>query len=153
CKPVTILFGRGTTESGIPDALGGTVGPALRTQATKKGWAIEGIKYDASLAGIYCLGMPGGVACIDQLSKLVQRCPNTKVILSGYSQGAMVARICAAWSKEPAQKQIAGLALFGDPFNGAAVKGVPKENVKTWCTSGDGVCKGDFSISAAHLAY
>jgi len=79
--------------------------------------------------------------------------PQYNIVLSGYSQGAMVARICAAWAGEAAKKQIKGLALFGDPFNGADVKGISTSKVKTWCNNNDGVCKGDFSIGVAHLSY
>lgn len=64
-----------------------------------------------------------------------------------------MARICAAYANESAKKQIAGIALFGDPFNGASVKGVPQEHIKSWCEKNDGVCNGQLSIGFAHLAY
>lgn len=38
-------------------------------------------------------------------------------------------------------------------MNGADVKGMPNDRIKTICNQGDGVCKGEFSISAAHLSY
>lgn len=56
-------------------------------------------------------------------------------------------------SGEAAKKQIAGLALFGDPSNGASVKGVPQEKIKTWCEAKDGVCARGLNIGIAHLAY
>jgi len=149
CAANTLLFGRGTTEVGV---MGSTVGPALSAKMGA-GWKVEGINYDASLTGIYCIGMAGGVKCIDQINKLADRCPKTNIVLSGYSQGAMVARICAAWAGPKAKPLIKGLALFGDPFNGASVKGIDQKRIKTWCSNGDGVCKGQFSISAAHLSY
>jgi len=65
----------------------------------------------------------------------------------------MVSRICVAWVNQKTRSQVAGLALFGDPFNGAAVKGMPQERVKTWCAAGDGVCSGLFQIGVAHLSY
>jgi len=150
CTENTVLFGRGTTE---PGTMGTTVGPALSTGLSGSSWSVHGISYSADLSGIYCLGMSGGLKCVQQINALATRCPKTNIVLSGYSQGAMVARICAAWAGEAAKKQIKGLALFGDPFNGADVKGIPASNVKTWCNSGDGVCKGQFQIGAAHLAY
>jgi len=150
CRENTVLFGRGTTEIG---SLGSTVGPALSSGLGGAGWSVQGISYSADLSGIYCLGMTGGLKCVQQINALAARCPKTNIVLSGYSQGAMVARICAAWAGDAAKKQIKGLALFGDPFNGADVKGIPKSQIKTWCNSGDGVCKGAFQIGAAHLAY
>jgi len=150
CAANTLLFGRGTTEVGV---MGTTVGPALQRGLTGAGWKVQGIQYSADLSGIYCLGMTGGLKCRDQVNALGKRCPNTKIVLSGYSQGAMVARICAAWVDESVKKQIKGLALFGDPFNGADVKGIPQSRIRTWCNPTDGVCKGQFQIGAGHLAY
>lgn len=46
-----------------------------------------------------------------------------------------------------------GVVVFGDPFNGASIKGFPKDGIKTFCNAGDGVCSGKFSITAAHLSY
>jgi cutinase len=86
--------------------MGMSVGPSLKG-ALSSSWHVEGIDYDASMLGDYCVGLPGGVQCKKQLEALVTKCPNTKVVTSGYSQGAMVARICAAFASETAKKRIA----------------------------------------------
>jgi hypothetical protein len=103
CRENTVLFGRGTTELG---SLGSTVGPALSSGLGGAGWSVQGISYSADLSGIYCLGMTGGLKCVQQINALAARCPKTNIVLSGYSQGAMVARICAAWAGDAAKKQI-----------------------------------------------
>jgi hypothetical protein len=103
CSENTLLFGRGTTEIGV---MGTTVGPALQSGLSGSGWTVQGISYSADLSGIYCLGMSGGLKCVEQINALASRCPKTNIVLSGYSQGAMVARICAAWAGEAAKKQI-----------------------------------------------
>jgi hypothetical protein len=90
------------------------------------------------ISGIYCLGMTGGMRCVEQINKLAAQCPQTNFVLSGYSQREMVVRECAVWADKKARKLIKGLALFGDPFNGADVKGIPADRIKTWCNSGDG---------------
>jgi hypothetical protein len=41
---------------------------------------------------------------------------------------------------------------YGDPFNGAPVKGW-NGPIKTFCRSSDAVCTGQFKIGTAHLAY
>jgi hypothetical protein len=33
------------------------------------------------------------------------------------------------------------------------VKGISTDKIKTFCNPTDGVCKGEFSISAGHLSY
>jgi cutinase len=138
CQPVYNLFGRGTTESGT---MGGTVGPKLSKALGSKISTI-GIPYSANLDGINCIGLPGGIKCVDQLAALAAKCPSSQFFLSGYSQGAMVARICAAYSKDDVKKRIKGIVTFGDPFNGASVKGLPKDSVKVYCNPSDGVCQG-----------
>jgi len=150
CKPNINLFARGTTEVG---AMGSSVGPAISRALGTAKWKTVGVSYSADIAGDNCIGFPGGIKCVDQLAKLAQQCPEANFFLSGYSQGAMVARICAAFSKDDVKKKIKGVVVFGDPFNGATIKGFPKENIKTFCSAADGVCSGQFSITAAHLAY
>lgn len=108
CAPWVLLFGRGTTELGD---LGATVGQGLA--AGLRGdpkWKVRGISstdgYSAGLDGIYCIGMTGGMACKDVLNKMSKQCPTSKFVTSGYSQGAMVARICVAYAEESAKKQV-----------------------------------------------
>ncbi|TLD38427.1 hypothetical protein E2P81_ATG00970 [Venturia nashicola] len=149
CKPYSMIFGRGTTEMGT---MGSTVGPML-SSALGREWHVEGVSYSADMAGINCIGLPGGINCVKQIDALADKCPSTKIVLSGYSQGAMVGRICAAFASDAAKKQLVALALFGDPFNGASVKGVPQDRIKSWCEAKDGVCSGGLVIGAAHLAY
>lgn len=48
-----------------------------------------------------------------RLEKLAEVCQNTKVILTGYSQGAQVA---GDVYQEKSWKQVVGVALFGDPY-------------------------------------
>jgi hypothetical protein len=65
-----------------------------------------GVKYTADIAGDNCIGFPGGMKCIEQLAKLAQQCPTSNFFISGYSQGAMVAHICTAFSKDEIKKRI-----------------------------------------------
>jgi hypothetical protein len=84
--------------------MGSTVGPALSARLT--GWTVEGISYSADLSGIYCMGLQGGIKCLSQIKKVTDRCPKTNIVLSGYSQGAMVARECAAYTDDKIRAQI-----------------------------------------------
>jgi Cutinase len=102
CKPNVLLFARGTTE---PGTMGSTVGPAL-SRALGSKWRVDGVRYTADIAGDNCIGFPGGVKCVDQLAKIAQSCPDSNFFLSGYSQGAMVARICVAFSKDDVKRKV-----------------------------------------------
>jgi hypothetical protein len=115
CSANTLLFGRGTTEVG---AMGSTVGPALQRGLTGAGWKVQGIQYSADLGGIYCLGMTGGLKCRDQVNALGKRCPNTKIVLSGYSQGAMVAHNALGYASPQAVARVAVSPFFPCGFSG-----------------------------------
>lgn len=45
------------------------------------------------------------------------------------------------------------ILTYGDPFNGATVKGFDSSKIKINCNPTDGVCKGDFTIGVGHLSY
>jgi hypothetical protein len=102
CKPNILVFARGTMEGGT---MGQTVGPALSRALGSKFRAV-GVKYTADIAGDNCIGFPGGMKCVDQVAKLAQQCPTSSFFISGYSQGAMVAHICTAFSKDAVKKRI-----------------------------------------------
>jgi hypothetical protein len=102
CKANIFLFARGTTEPGV---MGSTVGPALSGALSSK-FSSVGISYTADVGGINCIGLPGGVKCRDQLAKLAAKCPTSAFFLGGYSQGAMVVRLCAAHSTDEVKKRI-----------------------------------------------
>lgn len=92
CAPNTLIFARGTSELGT---LGTTVGPLVAggLEAIAPGqWSIQGVPYDASIAGDDCLGLPGGQIAAQLLASVASKCPKTKIVMSGYSEGAMVVR-------------------------------------------------------------
>lgn len=95
CKPYTLFFARGTTE---PGNMGMSVGPALETAIEKLvggagNLATQGITYPASIAGTAVGSMnPKAAQGATAMAKLVQqvktKCPSSKIIIGGYSQGA-----------------------------------------------------------------
>jgi len=148
CTPNMIIFAKGTLEPGI---FGLLVGPALKAKAPT-GWTMVGVSYQATIAGDYCLGLPGGMVARDILNQAAAKCPTSKIFMSGYSQGAMVVHNGIAYADEQAKKRVAAVLVFGDPFQGAKIKGY-KGPIYTYCKNGDGVCTGNFEISPSHLSY
>jgi predicted esterase len=59
------------------------------------------------MAGNDCIGLNGGVAMMNLIERTAQACPNTKIIVSGYSQGAMVAHNGVAFARAEAKRQVA----------------------------------------------
>lgn len=95
CRPVTYIFARGTGESGN---LGSSVGPALETALESllggnSGVATQGVTYPASVAGAVSGSVSPqraeGAIEMARLTRLaLSNCPDTQVVLAGYSQGA-----------------------------------------------------------------
>lgn len=111
CKDVTYIFARGTTEQGN---MGSTVGPALKTKleaaigADKL--ATQGVNYPADVAGTVVGSMSPGQAegsknCAQLVKQALSNCPQTKIVLAGYSQGAQQVHGCLIdLSADEAQK-------------------------------------------------
>ncbi|KAF2221934.1 cutinase, partial [Elsinoe ampelina] len=99
------------------------------------------------------LGAAGGPQMASDAKNALAKCPNTKLIIGGYSQGAMVATNAVKAQGLPADKVVAAL-LFGNPFQnqgGGKIGSIPTLST---CNAGDGVCTtGGFVITAAHLTY
>lgn len=149
CKEFTLLFARGTTEMGT---LGSVVGPGLQRDvqaalgADKV--AVEGVAYPADMGGIMSESTgsgPGSVAMANQANSALSKCPQTKLILTGYSQGGMVVHNAG---KKLSGKAVAAAVTFGDPFKGQKVAGVPDGKFKSFCAGGDGVCSAGGCASA-----
>ncbi|TID26984.1 hypothetical protein E2P81_ATG01443 [Venturia nashicola] len=148
CTKNIVIFAKGTTEVG---SLGITVGPVLNA-GLPHGFSVVGVPYTADLAGDYCLGLPGGMVARDMLNQAAKKCPDAKIFMSGYSQGGMISHNAVAYADEEARKRVAAVLVFGDPFQGAPIKGY-NGPIITYCNEGDYVCTGNFVVGAAHLSY
>lgn len=102
CTSNILIFAKGTLE---PGTYGITVGPTF-TSGLPRGWSTHGVPYDADLPGDYCLGLPGGMVAKDVINQAASKCPNSKLFLSGYSQGAMVIRNGLANADDSAKQRV-----------------------------------------------
>ncbi|KAK1141143.1 hypothetical protein N8T08_009310 [Aspergillus melleus] len=149
CKELTFIFARGTTEMGN---MGSVVGPPVAqnlNSLTGNKVAVQGVDYPASAEGNAMLGAAGGPKMASLVQQALKQCPNTKVVLGGYSQGAMVVHNAAS---KLSAGQISGAVLFGDPFKAQAVGKLDKSKTKEFCASGDPVCENGFNVMA-HVTY
>jgi cutinase len=93
CAPVTLIFARGTTE---PSNLGTVVGPPLASAmaaAFPAGVAVQGVDYPADVAGAETGALQpaqaqGALTMANLTQQALAACPQTQVVLAGYSQGA-----------------------------------------------------------------
>ena len=81
------------------------------------------------------------------------QCPNTKLCVSGYSQGAQVAHNAARMLSPSATNFINSVVLFGDPDDGEPFGNVPASKVSTDCHVGDDICLHGDLVLIPHLTY
>ena len=141
CSAYTLLFARGTTE---PGNLGIFTGPALvdalkaRPEIGPEGLTVQGLNnYTATFVNYFGGGEPSAIQTMyvymssnakpllvtnivllnraNQINSISAACPQTKLVVSGYSQGALTAHKAVAAASPTAASFIHSVLLFGDP--------------------------------------
>ena len=192
CPDVEVVFARGTYE---PPGVGG-VGQAfvdsLRAQAGGRSVGVYGVDYAASgdfpppgdlQAGLQFVStvVNGIYDARDRVEFMAENCPNTRMVIGGYSQGAALAGFvtsAAIPEQVPAEyvqyvpkpmppeiaDHVAAVALFGMPSDQfLSAYGVPPIRIgplyvpKTiaLCAPGDDICSGapGGQPGIAHIMY
>lgn len=177
CPDVEVVFARGTFEP--PGA--GTTGDAfiseLRARTQGKSVEVYPVDYPASLD--FATAVDGVVDASNKIRNVAASCPDTKIVASGFSQGAAVIAYTTADSVPPGYElpaelrgpmpadvadHVAAVALFGKPSSGFLQRidnDAPPINIghlyaeKTidLCADGDPICSVDGADNAAHGAY
>ncbi|KAK5117800.1 hypothetical protein LTR85_008775 [Meristemomyces frigidus] len=155
CRAITILFARGTTESGN---VGSVAGPpffqAVVGSVGSGDVAVQGVDYPANVAGFEEGGDTAGSATLAALVGTAQsQCPDTKLVLSGYSQGGQLVHNAAAMLSASETAFVNSVVIFGDPDNGKPVGSIPSSKVLIICHVGDDICLGGDLILPPHLTY
>ncbi|KAH8155087.1 uncharacterized protein LAJ45_00096 [Morchella importuna] len=155
CAPVIVIFARGTTE---PGNVGDDVGPYFfdALAALKPGKvAVQGVNnYPADVWGYLGGGSDTGAADMAaSVAKAATQCPGSKIVLSGFSQGAQVVHKAAKRIPSALYANVGAIVLFGDPNNGDSFPGSLNANVKTFCHFGDLICLGWPVPLPPHLNY
>ena len=122
CPDVEVIFARGTNEPAGLGKVGDAFVDSLRQQTGGLNILPYGVNYAASKLQLH--GGDGANDTIDRVKKSVEKCPNTKIVLGGYSQGASVMDIVAGvpigginWGNTlPPQyaSNVAAVVTFGD---------------------------------------
>jgi cutinase len=89
CKAMTVIFARGTTETGNVGTLTGPPFFTALDSAMGAGQvAVQGVEYPADIPGFLAGGDKAGSAKMAQMvTQTLAKCPDTKIVMSGYSQG------------------------------------------------------------------
>lgn len=121
CPDAEVIFARGTSEPPGIGRVGTAFVDSLRQQ-TPDSIGVYGVNYAASRLQLH--GGDGANDVIAHVKDMVGKCPNTKLVLGGYSQGASVIDIVTGtpiggvgWGNSlPAEyaDHVAAVAVFGN---------------------------------------
>ncbi|KAH7097265.1 cutinase-domain-containing protein [Auriculariales sp. MPI-PUGE-AT-0066] len=159
CRQMTLLYARGTNEGGN---LGLAVGPPLQTALAAAvgtdNLAVQGIDYPADCKGaiggsVDPFNATGSVNCADMVTAVLEYCPNTAVVISGYSQGAQQAHGCLMRLSPEQVANIQAVVTFGDPLSATPFDQVDAARTKVFCNEGDEVCNNKPIILPPHFTY
>lgn len=152
---LTVILGNVGTLTGPPffAALASYLNTTSSSVSTSN-LAIQGIPYPADIPAFLLGGSLIGTLVLSSLiNSTLSRCPSTKMVVSGYSQGAQLVHNSLSALPVNITSKISSVVLFGDPKNGTAIQGVASEKVMTFCHAGDDICKGGDEVKVAHLNY
>lgn len=179
CPDVEVIFARGTFEPPGVGGIGEAFADELRAQPALSGKSVDvyAVNYPASLN--FSTAADGVIDASNRVRDMAARCPATKMVLGGYSQGAAVVGYVTA-DKIPdgyvppdgitgpmppdLASHVAAVALFGKPSNGflnSIDRTAPPITVghlyaaKTidQCVPDDPVCSPTGGDNGAHGAY
>jgi cutinase len=164
CPDIEVVFARGTDDTPGLGRVGSAFVDSLRGQLGGRSVGTYAVNYPASFD--FLAAANGANDASAHIQYMVANCPNTRLVLGGYSQGAAVIDIIAAVpfpavgfnSPLPPNvpEHVAAVAVFGNP---SAKLGAPLTISPVWgsraidlCNAGDPVCS-DGRNFAAHSNY
>lgn len=171
CPDAEVVFARGSDEPPGVGVTGQAFIDALRAQAPGKSIGVYPVNYPATgdfgNRAVFPGTMFDGVRDAGaRIQAIAANCPNTRIILGGFSQGAAVAAyVTTADIPAEVHDHVAGLVLFGKPTPALLSQfGAPAANISPLytgksldlCAPADSICDGSpgslFS-SLAHALY
>jgi cutinase len=161
CPDVEVVFARGTTEPPGVGGVGRAFVDALRSQLGGRSVGVYAVYYPASRD--FDTSMPAGANDASaHTQSMAANCPNTRMVLGGYSQGAGVIDLSTTAMPPPVADHVVAAALFGAPQSGFAdtLSPGPLPTIgplyaaKTidLCVPNDPICSDGWDMRA-HVAY
>jgi cutinase len=165
CPDIEVVFARGTSEAPGLGLVGGSFVDDLRNKVGGRSVGAYAVNYPASYD--FLAAANGANDASGHIQYMMGACPNTRLVLGGYSQGAAVIDVIGAVPipaigfNNPLPPNtpdfVAAIAVFGNP---SAKLGLPITTSPVWggraidlCNGGDPICQTDGENVAAHKAY
>jgi len=165
CPDVDVVFGRGTGEPAGVGRVGQAFADALQAQIPGKTVTTYAVNYPASYD--FLAAQDGAIDASQHIRAMASQCPNTRIVLGGYSQGAAVVDMLigipplgdkldtlsnkfggvgmAAPLSSDLASNVAAVAVFGNPatrFSNPATSAAPPYGARAidMCKNGDPIC-------------
>jgi cutinase-like protein len=162
CPGIEVVFARGTDDTGGLGAVGDAFVDALRSKVGGRSVGSYAVNYPASYN--FLLAGDGANDASAHVQYMMGSCPNTRLVLGGYSQGAAVMDVITSVPvpilgfNNPlppnAPDFVAAVVAFGNP---SAKLGAPLTIAPVWgprsidlCNGGDPICQTDGETLNAH---
>ncbi|MGZ6780402.1 MAG: cutinase family protein [Mycobacterium sp.] len=162
CPDIEVIFARGTDDTPGLGAVGGSFVNALQSKVGGRSVGSYAVNYPASFD--FLAAASGANDASAHVQYMMGACPNTKLVLGGYSQGAAVIDVIAAVPipavgfdnplPPNAPDFVPAIAVFGNP---SAKLGLPLTISPVWggraidlCNGDDPVCQTDGQSVPAH---
>jgi cutinase len=165
CPDIEVVFARGTNDAPGLGNVGGAFVDSLRGKVGGRSVGAYAVVYPASFD--FLASADGANDASAHIQYMVDNCPNTRLVLGGYSQGAAIIDVISA-VPIPAigfnnplppnvPDHVAAIAVFGNP---SAKLGLPLTASPVWggraidlCNANDPICQTDGKSVAAHRSY
>ncbi|CAN8098310.1 unnamed protein product [Discula destructiva] len=122
--------------------------------------ATQGIPYSAATLGNFAPGgsYPNDTAVyVDLINAAASECPTSKLVVTGYSQGAALVVNALQNVTDAIKNQIAAAICFGDTQqyqDGGVIPNFDTAKTALYCNAGDVICEaGILIVTAAHSNY
>ncbi|MDG5481532.1 cutinase family protein [Mycolicibacterium gadium] len=165
CHDIEVVFARGTNEDAGLGVVGGTFVDQLRGKVGGRSVGAYAVNYPATFD--FLKAAAGANDASAHIQNLINTCPNSRLVLGGYSQGAAVIDVISAVPvpgvgfdnplPPNVPEHVAAIAVFGNP---SAKLGLPLTASPVWgarsidlCNPGDPICQTNGEDVAAHRAY
>jgi cutinase len=161
CADVETVFARGTGEPPGVGFVGQAFVDSLRAQVPGRSIGVYPVNYPAT-DDYRNSALAGANDATAHVADIIANCPNTKVVLGGYSQGASVINFSTESMPPQTAKHVAAVALFGNPSSAYAssLMGGPlptlgpvyRPKAIELCVPDDIICNESGNM-AAHISY
>lgn len=165
CNDIEVVFARGTNEDPGIGRVGDAFVNDLRGMVGGRSVGVYAVNYPASYD--FLAVADGANDASGHIQWVANNCPNTRIVLGGYSQGAAVVDVVTSvpvpgigfTNPLPpfAGDHIAAVAVFGNPSNriGLPLTSSPVFGTRAIdiCSPGDPICDSGGNSVAAHRNY